>query len=286
LVSGTIGREKDISMNAKASKYINAANKDVKNSQSIKCTKNRSNYNIDTQQFIDDVNTFYDSQIKLYQQKYDKKVAEYKKKNWSQSDGDSPFKDFLQRIQSCKQDKASFNKQVQQNCKHGDQIFTLANVVNNEAGTSNSKAKEAIAYAYLNMTGGTVREPKGAEISHYEKLNTRFSGMTDSDKYAFLPNFTQSMEAAGKRLSDSNPTANDPTSGADHWVSPSGLPKSSKTGYYLRKKYGTYFPDWARANNDPQTNKYIKDGTFKKTYKEFSINGVDDGDFLFYIGVK
>jgi len=37
LVSGTIGREKDISMNAKASKHINAANKAVKNSQTINC---------------------------------------------------------------------------------------------------------------------------------------------------------------------------------------------------------------------------------------------------------
>lgn len=267
-------------------KQTHAAGKGVGNSLSTKCTKNCSNYNTDTQKFIDDVNTFYDSQIKLYQEKYDKKVAEYKKKNWSQSDGDSPFKNFLQRIKSCKQDKASFNKQVQQNCKHGDKIFTLANVVNNEAGTSNTKAKEAIAYAYLNMTGGTVREPKGAEISHYEKLNTRFSGMNDSNKYAFLPNFTKSMEAAGKRLSDSNPTANDPTFGADHWVSPSGLGKSPKTGYYLREEYGTYFPNWARANDDPKTKKYIKDGTFKKTYKEFPINDVDDGDFLFYIGVK
>ncbi len=255
-------------------------------SKQIKAAKECSNYNTDTQKFIDDVNKFYDSQIKLYKEKYNKKVTEYKEKNWAQNDDDQPFKDFLQRIKSCGQDQALFNKQVQQNCKHGDNLFTLANVVNNEAGTSNSKAKEAIAYAYLNRYCGIVIEPQGAEISHYKKLNICFTSLNDSDKYVFIPNFTKSLEAAGKRLSDSNPTANDPTSGATHWLSPSGLGQTQKSGYYFRKKYGTYFPTWARANDDPMVTQYIKQGNYYKNYKELKISGVDDSKFLFYKGAK
>jgi hypothetical protein len=246
-----------------------------------------SNYNIDSRKFINDVNKFYDSQINLYQQKYDKKLRKYKARNWVQSDNDEPFKTYLQRIQLCEQNKLSFNQQVEQNCKHGDGLFTLANVINNEAGTCNKKAKLAIAYAYLNRTGGIVREPKGiAEISHYKKLNIRFSRMTTVEKYSFLPNFVESMNAAETRLSDSNPTSNDPTSSATHWVSPSGLRKTRKHGYYYRKQYRRYFPLWARANNDPMVTRYIRQQAFETHYKEFPVDGVDHNQFLFYVGVK
>lgn len=104
-----------------------------------------------------------------------------------------------------------------------DNSLILANIIANEANAFSMKAKEAVAYAWLNRTGGTVREPTTAsEISHYKKLGSRLEDekLKGSAGLGWLLDFKDSVTAAEKRLADTVPTTNDPTKGATHWVSP------------------------------------------------------------------
>jgi len=243
----------------------------------------------DVKEFTGFVDEFFAKQIKFYTQSYQGKIAKYKERVLRQLDTDKPFSTYLAKINWCKENQTLFNKLVKKN-EHGDDLFTLANVVVNEAGTSNNKAKEAIAYAYLNRTGGQVREPKKNEISHYKILNARFAGIDTTGRYTFVPNFIKSLEAANKRLSDPD-KKDDPTKGATHWVSPSGLKKKRSDcfgDYYWRGgEYNKCFPIWARDKDDPEVQRYFKMGLhFNPGYKELSVPHVDSDDFLFYIGVK
>jgi RHS repeat-associated protein len=103
----------------------------------------------------------------------------------------------------------------------------LTDIVMNEARDSSPKAKEAIAYAYMNdtrhhMKGGRVSAPpsKGTgAISHFATgvTETRFQKTTD--KAAYIGQAVESLTAADRRLADVK-GAGDPTQGATNWVSP------------------------------------------------------------------
>jgi RHS repeat-associated protein len=169
-----------------------------------------------------------------------------------------------------------------------DDSLTLANVVTNEAGVDPQASKEAVAYGYLNRTGGTVRNPQGAEISHFVELQDRLPGMSDkNDKDTFLTEMKDSVAAAETRIADTK-NQHDPTQGATHWISPKAHIFDKRNGGNTQKRTidgkTRFVPDWARANNDPKL-KSLQTGpnaSLNKNFKE--ITGITD--FLFYRGVK
>jgi hypothetical protein len=176
---------------------------------------------------------------------------------------------------------------------HGTKLLTLANVINNEAGTSSQTAKEAVAYAYLNRTGGVVEHPTAAVVSGYKKLPARWDGYDDTQRQSFLANFVSSLKAAQVRLDDANPTSNDPTHGATHWVSPKGLktydPSKHGADRYKRtigSAKDRAFPTWARATSDPEVATMQQAGQLGKGYQELTAPGVPDTEFLFYTDVR
>ncbi len=180
-----------------------------------------------------------------------------------------------------------------------DKTLLLANVVANEANTSSMKAKEAVAYGWLNKTGNNVREPVGDEVSDYKKIDKRITdSMSLTAKLIWLGNFKDSVTAAETRLKDKNPTKNDPTSGATHWISPRAdlfntRSKSRTHERMMKMPDGTekkrFVPEWARANDDPKV-KVAKTGKFTdhitKDFQEIFVSGVPDYDFRFYKGVR
>jgi RHS repeat-associated protein len=109
----------------------------------------------------------------------------------------------------------------------------LADIVMNEARDSSSKAKEAVAYAYVNRHGGRVEAPKNkSEISHFhagvteKRFQTRFDpnanksvATTNDEKEQYVKQITESLGAVDTRLDDLA-NKNDPTQGATHWISP------------------------------------------------------------------
>jgi len=196
------------------------------------------------------------------------------------------------RINELQDQQASISGELKAGISHGSKLLFLANIVLNEAGTSNQSAKKGIAYAYLNMTGGTIREPRRGEISEYKKLGARWNATNASSRVTFLPNFIASIKAARSRLDDANPAFNDPTKGATHWISPIGLPDwSNQHGRYQRSEGSAAdkaFPIWARDPKDPNVSKLQtgKNAILSPNYDEFSIPGVSREQFLFYIGVK
>lgn len=231
-------------------------------------------------QFEADVNEYFDQQIE-----YNKKaMKKYEVKNWKK---DKNYYDKKVNIEKLTQKKEEFNTATNEYQQYGDEYYTLSNVIYNEAGVFSDTAKEAIAYAYLNRTGGEVREPNNsAEISHYSKHNQNFNDYSQKTKLIFLNSYITSMNAAATRMSDTDPVKNDPTKGATHWVSPNGLENKKRQGYYYRKEYDTYFPNWARANNDPIVKEYKKKGIYSKNYSEIQILGIESKYFLFYKGVR
>jgi RHS repeat-associated protein len=173
--------------------------------------------------------------------------------------------------------------------KFSDDSLLLGNVVVNEAGVENQQSKEAIAYGWLNRTGGAVRAPTGAEISHYQELGERLKGKTTTGQDLFLEQLKESVLAADVRIADVGGTK-DPTGGATHWISPKAKIFDKKSGGNIHKRTidgkVRFVPDWARANNDPKLPKLKtgKDAILNKDYQEITVNDV--GGFLFYKGVK
>jgi len=233
------------------------------------------------QKFIEDANKYFDDQINNNKGTIDR----YEKKNLAK---DKNFENAKTNINRLTEQKAQFKKLIDSNNSYGDDFFTLANVIYNEAGTSNPAAKNAVAHAYLNRVNKDhtenvcrVREPEGAEVSHYKKHNQSFG--TRTDKQPFLNSYISSMEAAEKRLDCKTP---DPTCGATNWLSPKSLSRGGGNSQY-RKEYDKYFPNWAISNNAYKTmSNKEKSAHWNPDYKEITVPGVSPQDFLFYKGVK
>ncbi len=167
----------------------------------------------------------------------------------------------------------------------------------NESGIYRYEAKVAVAYAYLNRTGGTVRQPKSAEISHYEVLKDRWDNYNNDSKLTFIKWFPDCVKAAKQRLSDTKPADNDPTKGATHWASPMGLdkydPKSEEHEEKLKKfykrtigKHTVYYPKWGRDPKSKEAEALKEKSSYTKDYNEFTAKDVPKEEFLFYTGVK
>jgi len=176
-----------------------------------------------------------------------------------------------------------------------DNSLTLGKVVRNEAGTSEQRAKEWIGYAYMNKTGGTVREPKGSEISEYKNLSAvwkTFKG--ESAKTEFLTHLKDSIQAADKVLSDKDRVANDPTEGATNWISPNAMPTSPTSNNPLKRTINgqvRYVPNWARSNSDPDLKKLMTgpNAILNSNFKEINFTNSKkevDYSFIFFKGVK
>jgi hypothetical protein len=231
-----------------------------------------------------------DEQNQLYQRLIENKKARYlkEKKAWSEQEV-SPQ---TQRIQLLTTLRTSFVAELAFGKAHGQDLLNLANIVYNEAGKTNRASKVAIAYAWFNRTRGVMREPKNdAEVSHYIPLLQRWNELSnDVLRLSFLQNFVPSLSAARQRLEDREPTKNDPTRGATHWVSPIGLkPFKNQPDRYSRtvgKALQRAFPLWARSNSDPEVAKMKKSNQLKANFAELTLPGIDQTDFLFYVGVS
>lgn len=200
---------------------------------------------------IDLMDEWIDAQVARYFRKIAREEAKRKKKK--------PFRDtkvWWQRIDLLEDSFRALMEALAAGTTHGVDLLVLANVVNNEAGTSNDEAKRAVAYAWVSRKSGVVAVPKGAEISGYKKLRTLWEDLDDTGRLSFLPSFIASLGAAQKRLDD--PTGSkDPTGGATHWVSPKGLSKYDASKHDTTRYKRTIgaaadraFPLWAR---DPST---------------------------------
>ncbi|MFI0429208.1 SpvB/TcaC N-terminal domain-containing protein [Mariniflexile sp. HMF6888] len=255
----------------------------------------------DNAEFFKDVYSFLSSEKKTYQEKIEKLKEEYKKKNWAIDENKGEFKLYKDRIVKIDSMRTSVDKiKKEAEAKHGDDLLRLANIVYNEAGSvkglkgeEKEKAQKAIAYAYLNRTGGTVDKPSKDDISGYVELKDRFDNLSSNSRYTFLESFPSTVDAAKARLDDTNPSKNDPTKGATHWVSPIGLPEKKKKNGIKRYKrtfegLQRFFPVWARSNkwmaDNPKEAKKIAIDVTK--YKEFGIAGVSKKFFLFYTSVR
>ncbi|MFO0728426.1 MAG: hypothetical protein U1E65_31915 [Myxococcota bacterium] len=202
------------------------------------------------------------------------------------------------RIADLEGKRAAFVKSIRAGAEHGDQLLTLGNVVQNEAGVCGDPAKTAVAYAWLNRTGGNVRGAKdGGELSHFVDLQPRWDREAVAGKMTLLDQLPASLRAADERLSAPRPSETDPTQGATHWVSPAHLPAydardpGHRADRYSRD-YGDAknraFPDWAR---DPEADAATvasmkRDGSLLDNYQELTLPNVPGGEFLFYTGVK
>jgi hypothetical protein len=228
-----------------------------------------------------------DAQVRMFQQAIEKRKGEYLRKKWAWSE--KAVSDYNRRLDELNRLHSSLLTELTFGKAHGEDLLNLANIIFNEAGKVNRTAKVAVAYAWLNRTRGVMREPKGAEISDYKSLLERWNGLDDTARLTFLQSFTVSLSAARQRLRDAEPAKNDPTRGATHWVSPFALDAfSNQKGRYARtvgKATNRAFPLWARSNSDPEVEKMKKLGQLKPTYSEFTVAGVDQIDFLFYVGV-
>ncbi|MGC2744307.1 MAG: RHS repeat-associated core domain-containing protein, partial [Candidatus Angelobacter sp.] len=103
----------------------------------------------------------------------------------------------------------------------------LTDIVMNEARDEGTQSKEAIAYAYVNLQGGSVVAPKKHQISNFHTGVTEERFKRDSDKKQYIQNVTDSLNAVKTRLDDPS-NKKDPTQGATHWVSPGALSKMGK----------------------------------------------------------
>jgi hypothetical protein len=232
-------------------------------------------FSAEAQATIDRMKSDLDASIASNQSRYDARIAEYQRKNWAIDTNHSAFKELQTMGDALKQQKEDLENALNECACFGDDLLTLANVVYNEAGAFSMNAKTAVAYAYLNRTGGTVRAPQGtAEISHYKTINQRLNSMSETDRFSFMPDFTESIRAACRRLRDQNPQANDPTNGATHWVSPDALSSSANgcpSDRFARN--GRCFPNWT----DPR---------WEEDVVEMQAEGVPAGEFLFFKGVR
>jgi hypothetical protein len=250
--------------------------------------------NTENENFFSKINAYIDSEINAYTEKLNALEKSYKDKKQKIDKTTGNFKTYQDRIDLLTKAKADFQSIEEDAMKYGgNNLLTLANVVHNEAAHSNKKSKEAIAYAYLNRIGyakgGTIREPKGSEISNYSKLLNRWESLSStSAKLTFLTSFKASFDAAKLRLNDANPTKNDPTNGATHWISPMATLFDKKSGGNTQERTINgkirYVPEWARSNDDPKLES-LKSGAsaiLNANFKEIQLNS----DFYFYKGVK
>lgn len=241
------------------------------------------------QEFLRLIGVWIEAQIQLYQARISERRADYQRRNWQWNE--DAVRDFNTRIEELRGLRTLVTNELTLGQAHGDNLTILANIVYNEAGTSNRNAKVAIAYAWLNRTGGTVREPVGnGEISNYQSLLNRWNGLGDIQRLTFLRNFGPSLSAARERLNDASPQGNDPTHGATHWVSPRGLPDfRNQAGRYART-VGTArnkaFPNWARSTTDPAVPQMQQRSQLGQNFAEITVTGVAREEFLFYIGVQ
>lgn len=230
-----------------------------------------------------------DSQMQLFQQAIAKRKGDYLKKKWPWTE--SAASDFNRRLEELTAIHASLLTELTFGKRYGENLLNLANIVFNEAGKASRPAKVAIAYAWLNRTKGVMREPELDEISKYRPLLVRWNKLNDTERMTFLPNFADSLSAARQRLSDPEPTKNDPTQGADHWVSPAGLDAFNvkDTSRYSRtvgSAKNRAFPKWARGVNDPEVVQMKKRRELSENYAELALPGIPQTEFLFYVGVK
>jgi hypothetical protein len=226
----------------------------------------------EAQATIDRIKADYDAAIAANQQAYDAKVAHYESRNWAMPEAD--FAPMREQGEALKRQKEEFEAAINECACYGDELLTLANVVYNEAGVFSMQSKTAVAYAYMNRTGGVAREPVGQEISHYKSIDARLDEFDAAERQSFRPDFTDAVKAACKRLRDQNPAANDPTNGATHWVSPSGLrPASEGCAADRFERDGRCFPHWT-------------DARWEAGVEEIQAEGVDPDEFLFFKGVR
>lgn len=297
----SLEKEADL-MGERALKVSNVNNENLQKHNSLKLEPSRSiqrkedltseELNAENEQFFASVKEYINEQITLFETKITNLEASYKKKNWAIDKSTGKFKPYTDRVSKLKSYKSDIELiETAVRANGGDDLLTLMNVIQNEAGAYSSEAKKAIAYAYLNRIGysdgGSIREPiNGSEISHYSKLNDRWGDFPNSaEKLEFLGSIKGSFDAANSRYSNEE---TDPTDGATHWVSPAGLSDKPRSGYYERTYDGitTQFPNWARSNKWVEENPdKAKDWFDVENYKELEATDVDGKDFLFYKGV-
>ena len=244
---------------------------------------------------ISSVESWVAGRLGSLQASVERKKQEHKKRNWAWNP--VAAKREFETIAKLTIARDEFRKELRAGIAHGIDLLNLANVVRNEAGAQSGPAKKAIAYAWLNRTGGAMRVPTGQEISHFSSLRSQWSKYNDTEKQTFLEQFVPSIRAARERLDDTNPGANDPTGGATHWVSPEGLEKYNPANMAHRaerysRTYGTAqdraFPDWARDHRTAvaQAKARGPSAIFNSDHKEFTVAGVPGTKFLFYTGIK
>ena len=239
------------------------------------------------------VKTWISEQIQSCKNLIEQRKADYQRKNWKWSE--DATKDFNTRIDELNALSNRLDTEFFLGKSQLGDVLTLANIVYNEAGIANQKAKAAIAYAWLNRAG-VMREVRKnengryVEISHYQPLLKRWEKLDDLKRLLFLRDYSASLTAARQRLFDNTPAEHDPTQGATHWVSPIGLdPFNGQKDRYSRtvgRARNRAFPLWARSPDDPMAAKMKKAGKLGENHAELSVSGVDKADFLFYIGVK
>jgi hypothetical protein len=163
----------------------------------------------------------------------------------------------------------------------------LGGIINNEAGVYDQTSKQWVGHAYLNKVGGSVRHPKGAEISNYSKLQSKWDNLKAEQKVSFLTNLSTSIGAADTVITD-HAKGIDPTTGATHWLSPMAPIFDASSGGNTQKRTINnkvrYLPNWARANNDAKLKDLQKgpNAILNSDYKEIVLNS----NFYFYKGVK
>lgn len=135
-----------------------------------------------------------------------------------------------------------------------EKVELIADVVMNEARGEDPYIKKCLAYAYLNLTKGDLRPPRGAEISNFTRSEKRFNDPDEGDQVKYIRSVADSLEAVRARLDEPK---SDPTHGANHWASPKSMSKKRRAEY--ESKSGEY--EWLnRAVKIPM--KDIPDETF------------------------
>ena len=200
-----------------------------------------------------------------------------------------------QRAQNAqlRQDQIDLVAAARAGAAYGEDLLTLGNVVQNEAGKCGDEAKRAVAFAWLNHTDGEVRGPRDEyELSHYQDYPERWDNLSKVGKVTLAGQLPDFLAAANARFSAADPVAADPTGGATHWVSPQGLPRYSGDPKRYSRSYGSAenrsFPIWAR---DPQADAAVvaemkAREALWSNYAEIVVPGVPGDEFLFYTGVR
>ena len=219
-------------------------------------------------------------------------------KNLENEDKKADWADMEVRLQKLVKFRAKLSKVLKANIDKGDDVLTLANIIYNEGGVLGENVHRAVAYAWLNRTGGTVSANRGKELSDYKRLNDRWNGFDDNNKLTFMQHFPSSVEAAAEliNMDPAKRKKTDPTQGATHWVSPVGLktynPKSSihKKERYKRtegSQKDKAFPIWAIKNSDKtRLETARKKGHIGPDYEEIKVKGIPREKFLFYRDVR